>query len=195
MIVALLLLCTSAAATSYLGVAKTSFEFNGSPVFLSGANQAWIQYGADFGNNQTGGEACALQASIRSAQHLATALCCRVGVQQRGGAVLIGVMSDRHALRRLVVVGIDAESCNPQPHLTMHSFPPRRTTSATCPSPAATPCASGSSSRANRSRPSPATAWWWVRMRRAAWRRTCASTYATRPLRMSSSTSASGTGR
>ena len=68
MIVALLLLCTSAAATSYLGVAKTSFEFNGSPVFLSGANQAWIQYGADFGNNQTEGEECALQASIRSAQ-------------------------------------------------------------------------------------------------------------------------------
>jgi hypothetical protein len=93
MIVALLLLCTSAAATSYLGVAKTSFEFNGSPVFLSGANQAWIQYGADFGNNQTGGEACALQASIPKAfvaPNLATALWCRVGVQQRGGAVLGG---------------------------------------------------------------------------------------------------------
>ena len=38
----------------------SSLEFRGSPVFLSGANQPWINYGADFGNNQTQGAQCNL---------------------------------------------------------------------------------------------------------------------------------------
>lgn len=32
-----------------LKVVGNKFSFNGDPVFLSGANQPWLNYGADFG--------------------------------------------------------------------------------------------------------------------------------------------------
>ena len=35
-------------------------------VFLSGANQPWINYGNDFGNGQTNGQACALQSYLKN---------------------------------------------------------------------------------------------------------------------------------
>ena len=36
------------------------FTFRGEPVFLSGANQAWVNYGSDFGNTQTRATRCSL---------------------------------------------------------------------------------------------------------------------------------------
>jgi hypothetical protein len=45
-----------------LQVVGTHFEFNGEPVFLSGANQPWLHYGADFGNNRpTDDDYCTLK--------------------------------------------------------------------------------------------------------------------------------------
>ena len=65
----LLALCLSAVglgAPARLGVSDdgAGFEFGGKRVFLSGANQPWLQYGSDFGNNQTNGVACALQEAV-----------------------------------------------------------------------------------------------------------------------------------
>jgi mannan endo-1,4-beta-mannosidase len=60
----LLLLLIPANATNFLQVNKTSvtgLSFHKKPIFLSGANLAWIDYGNDFGNNQTNGKACRLQ--------------------------------------------------------------------------------------------------------------------------------------
>ena len=39
-------------------------DTKGKRVFLSGANQPWIDYGNDFGNNQTNGKVCALREYI-----------------------------------------------------------------------------------------------------------------------------------
>jgi len=62
----LLALLSVTNATSFLTVNKSSntFSFNGQRVFLSGANQPWIDYGNDFGNNQPNGKICALQQYI-----------------------------------------------------------------------------------------------------------------------------------
>jgi len=53
-------------ASNFLSVNKSdnTFSFNGQRVFLSGANQPWIDYGNDFGNNQTNGKICSLQQYI-----------------------------------------------------------------------------------------------------------------------------------
>lgn len=57
---------TSSPPTGFLQVDKASktFLFNQKRVFLTGANQPWIDYGNDFGNNQTNGKVCALQSYI-----------------------------------------------------------------------------------------------------------------------------------
>ena len=60
------LLAATATGTSFLGISGSGFTFDSNPVFLSGANQAWINYGSDFGNNQTNGAACALQDYLRN---------------------------------------------------------------------------------------------------------------------------------
>jgi len=56
----------NASTTSFLSVDKAGhfFSFGGQQVFLSGANQPWIDYGNDFGNNQPNGKICALQSYI-----------------------------------------------------------------------------------------------------------------------------------
>jgi mannan endo-1,4-beta-mannosidase len=63
--VAVIALClvASASATDFLKVDKASntFTFAGKRVFLSGGNQPWIDYGNDFGNNQSNGKVCALR--------------------------------------------------------------------------------------------------------------------------------------
>ena len=55
-----------ATATSFLEVNRSTntFSFNGQRVFLSGANQPWIDYGNDFGNHQSNGKICSLQQYI-----------------------------------------------------------------------------------------------------------------------------------
>ena len=54
-------------STSFLAINGTVFSYGGkSPVFLSGANMPWINYGNDFGNNQTQGHRCALQSYIQN---------------------------------------------------------------------------------------------------------------------------------
>ena len=65
------LLLASLSVSCALGVTRLAvsadgkgFEYGGKRVFLSGANQPWINYGQDFGNNQTNGVACALQQAI-----------------------------------------------------------------------------------------------------------------------------------
>ena len=40
-------------ATPRLAVRNGSLEFGGKKAFLNGVNQAWLNYGDDFGNNST----------------------------------------------------------------------------------------------------------------------------------------------
>ena len=56
------------------------FVYNGQSVFLSGANQPWLHYGSDFGNNQTNGVACALQEAVAN---VSTATAAQVGRPRR----------------------------------------------------------------------------------------------------------------
>ena len=51
---------------AFLKVDTTSLTFRGNEIFLSGANQPWIQYGDDFGNNQSNGIHCELQQYIHN---------------------------------------------------------------------------------------------------------------------------------
>ena len=46
-------LFTLATAAEFLRVNGTNLQYQGKRVFLSGANQAWVNYGCDFGNDQT----------------------------------------------------------------------------------------------------------------------------------------------
>eukprot|EP00656_Telonema_subtile_P051036 TRINITY_DN6766_c0_g1_i3.p1 TRINITY_DN6766_c0_g1~~TRINITY_DN6766_c0_g1_i3.p1 ORF type:complete len:287 (+),score=61.31 TRINITY_DN6766_c0_g1_i3:147-1007(+) len=63
----LLCLTSTATASSFLAVNGTALSFKGrSPIFLSGANLAWISYGNDFGNNQPASHISQLQASLRN---------------------------------------------------------------------------------------------------------------------------------
>lgn len=50
----------SANESSFLSVEGTSLVYDGSQVFLSGANQPWVSYGQDFGNNQSNSIRCEL---------------------------------------------------------------------------------------------------------------------------------------
>ena len=52
--------------TEFLKVDNLEFTFAGKDVFLSGANQAWINYGYDFGNDQSQSERCGLQDYINA---------------------------------------------------------------------------------------------------------------------------------
>lgn len=49
---------------AFLEVDGRSLTFRGQEVFLSGANQPWVSYGNDFGNNQPNGIRCTLQESV-----------------------------------------------------------------------------------------------------------------------------------
>ena len=51
---------------SFLSVSGNSLTYEGKPVFLSGANQPWIDYGNDFGNNQSNGIRCGLNDYIKN---------------------------------------------------------------------------------------------------------------------------------
>jgi len=51
---------------SRLAVDNTSFVLNGKRAFLSGVNQPWLSYGADFGNNQTNGAYCTLRETLKN---------------------------------------------------------------------------------------------------------------------------------
>lgn len=61
---ALLSACVS--ATDYLKVSGSTFTLRGNEVFLSGGNQAWIDYGQDFGNGQAFSKRCDLQKYIKA---------------------------------------------------------------------------------------------------------------------------------
>jgi mannan endo-1,4-beta-mannosidase len=51
----------SKSISNYLYINKTKFYFQGQgPIFLSGANQPWIRYGADFGGGVAEGHVCEL---------------------------------------------------------------------------------------------------------------------------------------
>jgi hypothetical protein len=39
--------------------------YNGSEVFLNGINQAWIDYGNDFGNSQPNSKYCSLREGLQ----------------------------------------------------------------------------------------------------------------------------------
>jgi mannan endo-1,4-beta-mannosidase len=52
-------------ATDFLKVEGDHFTLRGSQVFLSGGNQAWIDYGNDFGNGQSYSKRCDLQKYIK----------------------------------------------------------------------------------------------------------------------------------
>ena len=55
------------ATTPFLVVnssSTTGLSYNNRDVFLSGANLAWIDYGADFGNNQSASKACKLPSLV-----------------------------------------------------------------------------------------------------------------------------------
>ena len=57
------------AAATFLRVnasSPTGLSYATRPVFLSGANLAWIDYGADFGNNSTSAKKCALQQYLKN---------------------------------------------------------------------------------------------------------------------------------
>ncbi len=58
------LLSTAGLTSARLAVNNGSLAWNGSRAFLSGVNQAWINYGADFGNNQSHGLYCALKDTL-----------------------------------------------------------------------------------------------------------------------------------
>ena len=42
-------------------VEGNKFMYNGNEVFLDGINEAWLDYGNDFGNSQLNGKYCALR--------------------------------------------------------------------------------------------------------------------------------------
>ena len=59
-----MLAITTLAATPRLAVRNGSLEFGGQRAFLNGVNQAWLNYGDDFGNNSTHGHFCALRDTL-----------------------------------------------------------------------------------------------------------------------------------
>ena len=58
-----------ALAVVRLTVDGSGFAFNGAPAFLNGVNQAWIDYGNDFGSNQSHGHYCALKEVLQNTSH------------------------------------------------------------------------------------------------------------------------------
>mmetsp|Transcript_62650 Transcript_62650/g.76696 ORF Transcript_62650/g.76696 Transcript_62650/m.76696 type:complete len:434 (-) Transcript_62650:306-1607(-) len=62
------ILITAVTGQSFLGINNVTnqFEYRGNDVFLSGANQAWVQYGQDFGNNQSNAIFCALNNTLHN---------------------------------------------------------------------------------------------------------------------------------
>ena len=55
----------NAATGARLTVEGNKFMYNGESVFLSGMNQAWVDYGDDFGNGKTNAQYCALKAQLQ----------------------------------------------------------------------------------------------------------------------------------
>jgi len=62
----LLLSVGATAGAAKLTVDGTGFSFGGSPAFLNGVNQAWLNYGDDFGGNQSHGTYCALKEVLQN---------------------------------------------------------------------------------------------------------------------------------
>ena len=52
------------ASYAKLSVNSTTFFYNSQPLFLSGVNQAWIDYGNDFGNSQSPSKFCSLNKTL-----------------------------------------------------------------------------------------------------------------------------------
>lgn len=63
LIVVLVVSCNS---TKFLSIntSLNTFQYDGKPVFLSGANTPWIHYADDFGNEQSNGVFCALNETL-----------------------------------------------------------------------------------------------------------------------------------
>ena len=51
---------------SFLKATASGFSYAGKDVFLSGANLAWINYGNDFGNDQSNAIKCKLESYVRN---------------------------------------------------------------------------------------------------------------------------------
>ena len=62
----LLLHHTNAHFLQINATSTTGLSYAQKPIFLSGANLAWIDYGQDFGLNQSQAKACALQEIIKN---------------------------------------------------------------------------------------------------------------------------------
>ena len=63
-LLSLFLTVSAAGASDFLAVAGSELTLRGNPVFLSGANLPWINYGQDFGDGQSNGIACELQSFV-----------------------------------------------------------------------------------------------------------------------------------
>ncbi len=57
-------LLLTASSFSKLSILNQKFIFNSSPIFLNGINQAWINYGDDFGNSQPLSKFCSLNQTL-----------------------------------------------------------------------------------------------------------------------------------
>ena len=68
--IVLIILFTSTSLTTstshFLTVNSTGLSYANKPVFLSGANLAWVNYGRDFGLNQSQAKAQALQEYVHN---------------------------------------------------------------------------------------------------------------------------------
>lgn len=50
----------------FLKASDSGFSYDGKDVFLSGANLAWVNYGNDFGNDQSNAIKCKLESYVRN---------------------------------------------------------------------------------------------------------------------------------
>jgi len=73
-------------ATEFVKINGTSLTYRDRPLFLSGANQAWSNYGADFGNNPSLQSKCALQTYL-SRLSAAGGNCMRIWLFTEGAAI------------------------------------------------------------------------------------------------------------
>jgi mannan endo-1,4-beta-mannosidase len=55
----------AAASQPRVSVSGTKFMYNSKELFLDGINEAWLDYGNDFGNGQPNGKYCALRAELQ----------------------------------------------------------------------------------------------------------------------------------
>ena len=72
---------------AFLNVDSTgALSYNNKTVFLSGANMPWINYGNDFGNNQTNAQKCQLQAFLKNVSN-AGGNCIRIWLFVEGASI------------------------------------------------------------------------------------------------------------